>query len=171
MKNNSLKTNGFLKAVGVILLVVLCAITSFAGYVFVYYNYVGGTSSYYDTNECYVQLEDRARQRVENIVYNMNDGIEAAGNERYRIEEYDGAGWNLVDGQSLGSVTDYDHVSYALYYANPDSLDSWGYGIYNYYYTNRKQVEEQGLTDGEKAYLVTTCLNAPTSPSDLFAEE
>ena len=38
MKNNSLKTNGFLKTVGVILLIVLCAITSFAGYVFVYYN-------------------------------------------------------------------------------------------------------------------------------------
>ena len=29
MKNNSLKTNGFLKTVGVILLIVLCAITSF----------------------------------------------------------------------------------------------------------------------------------------------
>ena len=111
MKNNSLKTNGFLKTVGVILLIVLCAITSFAGYVFVYYNYAGGTSSYYDTNECYVRLEDRARQRVENIIYNMNDGIEAAGNESYRIEEYDGWGWNLVDGQSLGSVIDYDHVS------------------------------------------------------------
>ena len=171
MKNNSLKTNGFLKTVGVILLIVLCAITSFAGYVFVYYNYAGGTSSYYDTNECYVRLEDRARQRVENIIYNMNDGIEAAGNERYWIEEYDGWGWNLVDGQSLGSVIDYDHVSYALYYANPDSLESWGYGIYNYYYTNRNQVEEQGLADGEKAYLVITCLNDPTSPSDLFAEE
>ena len=171
MKNNSLKTNGFLKTVGVILLIVLCAITSFAGYVFVYYNYAGGTSSYYDTNECYVRLEDRARQRVENIIYNMNDGIEAAGNESYRIEECDGWGWNIVDGQSLGSVIDYDHVSYALYYANPDSLESWGYGIYNYYYTNRNQVEEQGLADGEKAYLVITCLNDPTSPSDLFAEE
>ena len=170
MKNKGIRTNGFLKMLGVIVLVVLCAICSVFGYFFIYFNYAGPTESYYDTNECYLGLVNRARVRVENIVYDIHEDVKQAGNETYQIEQYDGTEWTLVEGEKVESLSQYDTVSYALFYAMP-GLEEWDGELYNYYYSDRAQVEESGLYEGEIAYLVTTCLNVPEGKNDLYYEE
>ena len=54
---------------------------------------------------------------MENIVYDIHEDVKQAGNETYQIEQYDGTEWTLAGGEKVESLSQYDTVSYALFYA------------------------------------------------------
>lgn len=172
MRKNDIRTNGFLKTVGVLILMVLCAIACMSGYLVLETSYFGNTDNYFETYESFNRVVNMGQSKL--YEYLGSGSIEedhSASNSLFMtIEEYDGKQFHIVY-DDLDPDEDYVFSTEIAYYAYPFEDDPESYEVYCHYYNSRQAMVSNGVYDGERAFYITAKLRVPTSPSDPFYQE
>ncbi|MGM9940806.1 MAG: histidine kinase dimerization/phospho-acceptor domain-containing protein [Bulleidia sp.] len=171
MKKNDIRTNGFLKAAGVLLLMALCAIACLSGYLVLETSYFGNTDNYFETYESFNRVVDRGQSVLYEYIDTGDIEVDnsSANSLFFKVEEYDGEEFKVVH-DSLDPDEDYIFSTELAYYAYPLE-DSDSFEVYCHFYNSRQAMIDNGVWDGERAFYVTAKLRVPTSAKDPFYQE